>query len=337
MKQPQKNAYFTPVKEQEKKKISNIFKSKPKQELIKTEIGKVEQGKVDQEKKTYFCFKCWKDFPLSEKDDHVLVHNMDEEEKRVLNSMQANPKECIQDYKFEECHLSNKDIELLNSTVKSRGVHANPFDFKRKSMSNPFNKTNDSNRAKQNDKIDCSNSLFSNAKNKSNSNKNNNKYYNNQITALNHVNAQNEIVLGFNGNDQNINNKKTFNLNIQDLSNVVDLIQDRLVDDNRPNANRPRVITNAFPYSIHNLNSKTKTKTSLNELNNKISQLSETVIETLDKLNSDNMECAICLIDYKLFDKCIYLPCIHYFHSQCIKDWLIKKQDCPICLNNPFS
>ena len=42
-------------------------------------------------------------------------------------------------------------------------------------------------------------------------------------------------------------------------------------------------------------------------------------------------ECVICLYEFKNGDKFISLPCIHIFHAYCIKNWLKKQKNCPIC------
>ena len=41
--------------------------------------------------------------------------------------------------------------------------------------------------------------------------------------------------------------------------------------------------------------------------------------------------CDICLVEFKMDDVLIYLPCIHRFHEECIVGWLSKKALCPIC------
>ena len=72
---------------------------------------------------------------------------------------------------------------------------------------------------------------------------------------------------------------------------------------------------------------------------------SEEFINNLDEFIVDedfekrNLQCSICLEDFKLNDKYILLPCnedSHYFHSGCetcsgIKEWLKRKNTCPMC------
>lgn len=55
-------------------------------------------------------------------------------------------------------------------------------------------------------------------------------------------------------------------------------------------------------------------------------------------VNSDNentyktLECNICMDEYKQHDPVIKLFCKHYFHKDCIKNWLCNERvTCPIC------
>lgn len=41
--------------------------------------------------------------------------------------------------------------------------------------------------------------------------------------------------------------------------------------------------------------------------------------------------CAICLGDYETGEDLRELPCVHYFHTQCVDKWLGKNDVCPMC------
>lgn len=43
--------------------------------------------------------------------------------------------------------------------------------------------------------------------------------------------------------------------------------------------------------------------------------------------------CVICTEDIKIGEEILVLRCPgkHYFHSSCIKDWLVHRVNCPIC------
>lgn len=46
---------------------------------------------------------------------------------------------------------------------------------------------------------------------------------------------------------------------------------------------------------------------------------------------SKNNDCIICLLKFKLEESAKLLPCEHYYHEECIKNWLKKKNTCPYC------
>ena len=50
-----------------------------------------------------------------------------------------------------------------------------------------------------------------------------------------------------------------------------------------------------------------------------------------NKSNENKEKCMICLSHFKKGDKESTLPCLHMFHSNCIKKWMFEKSSCPIC------
>ena len=52
-------------------------------------------------------------------------------------------------------------------------------------------------------------------------------------------------------------------------------------------------------------------------------------LEELDIFLND--ECPICLEKLLIGDKVYLLPCSHYFHHDCIKDWVFRDNVCPSC------
>ena len=47
--------------------------------------------------------------------------------------------------------------------------------------------------------------------------------------------------------------------------------------------------------------------------------------------NSKHENCSICLDDFEVGKQCLYLPCMHLFHSKCIVHWLLNNNECPVC------
>ena len=41
--------------------------------------------------------------------------------------------------------------------------------------------------------------------------------------------------------------------------------------------------------------------------------------------------CSICCEDFMNNDEVRILPCNHYYHNNCIQEWLTKNPSCPMC------
>ncbi|CAI9289011.1 unnamed protein product [Lactuca saligna] len=64
----------------------------------------------------------------------------------------------------------------------------------------------------------------------------------------------------------------------------------------------------------------------------------KTVLGESCRLPNDDATCAICLSDYKPKESFRTIPeCNHYFHSECIDEWLKLNATCPVCRNSPES
>ena len=59
--------------------------------------------------------------------------------------------------------------------------------------------------------------------------------------------------------------------------------------------------------------------------------LPENEIEDSSKLPEDQRNCVICLGDFQDKELIIRLPCLHVFHSDCVKSWLGTHNSCPTC------
>lgn len=54
-------------------------------------------------------------------------------------------------------------------------------------------------------------------------------------------------------------------------------------------------------------------------------------IKDINKLDEEKKKCLICLENFQNGEYTRILPCIHIFHSDCIKKWMKTKKMCPIC------
>jgi len=50
-----------------------------------------------------------------------------------------------------------------------------------------------------------------------------------------------------------------------------------------------------------------------------------------EELKTSSAQCSICMTDYEDNEDVIRLSCEHFFHPDCIKDWLSHHNACPIC------
>lgn len=63
-----------------------------------------------------------------------------------------------------------------------------------------------------------------------------------------------------------------------------------------------------------------------------------TVLGESCRLPNDASTCAICLSEYKPKESLRTIPeCNHYFHAECIDEWLKLNATCPVCRNSPGS
>lgn len=42
-------------------------------------------------------------------------------------------------------------------------------------------------------------------------------------------------------------------------------------------------------------------------------------------------ECRVCLCDYEQGEDIVRLPCMHYAHTGCMEEWLVRSPRCPVC------
>ena len=50
-----------------------------------------------------------------------------------------------------------------------------------------------------------------------------------------------------------------------------------------------------------------------------------------NETKGEQKNCSICLEDFVVGDKIIYLPCFHYYHANCIEKWTQSSDKCPLC------
>jgi len=48
-------------------------------------------------------------------------------------------------------------------------------------------------------------------------------------------------------------------------------------------------------------------------------------------LPGDQTDCPVCITSFKKGEKLKSLPCVHFFHKDCIDSWLMVGHNCPVC------
>ena len=65
------------------------------------------------------------------------------------------------------------------------------------------------------------------------------------------------------------------------------------------------------------------------ELNRIMECLPSSIVN--EKIEGENNNCVICLGDFEQGDSVTTLPCVHMFHTECIKMWFKSNNHCPVC------
>ena len=130
----------------------------------------------------------------------------------------------------------------------------------------------------------------------------------------------------------NIRNNKYININ-QNRNNNINNIRSLSNMNNRRNNIRSNNIYNNINNNRYNNNvhENLNIKRFNSQRKHKINDFTQITIENINKLEEGNRYCSICLEDFKIREKVAVLPCIHFFHNNCIKNWIKKQNTCPIC------
>jgi hypothetical protein len=62
-----------------------------------------------------------------------------------------------------------------------------------------------------------------------------------------------------------------------------------------------------------------------------IDELPEMTVDEKSKSPQDKNECMICMSNFTIGEKVKIMPCTHFFHTACIREWFKANDTCPIC------
>ena len=292
----------------------------------------------------YTCLHCGKSVHKTHKYMHDLKCH--ESKKKTINNKNninnnnnkynnkhknnnSNKNQIIYNYKCEICGI------IMN--LKEKSDHLFCHEIEKNEMNEKYNNINVENEKKEKEEIkvnDILNFSFNDGEmsldiNKNNFNNNINNNRNNNIN--NNRNERNSLIynlLNRNNNRNNIINNNN-NLNI------------RRRRRNSMDYNRATIFNfNSSSSLSSGYNSGSNSRSdSLDIYHNDEAHIDDIInrncviskIKKTHKLSEDKKKCLICLEKFKKGDNIIILPCIHIFHSDCIKNWMKKQVLCPLC------
>lgn len=62
----------------------------------------------------------------------------------------------------------------------------------------------------------------------------------------------------------------------------------------------------------------------------RLDRLEDGIYQDMEQ-NEEQSTCAICLAEFSDHDILVDLPCGHHYHEECIRGWLVRKAQCPLC------
>ena len=268
---------------------------------------------------TYKCNKCGKNIPLREQRDHLLSHKLEQEEKDRLQAQRLQEEDLFDNLSPEEIEEQRKIEENIKRAQRQNNNYGNN------------NYRNNNFRNNNNNFIDHD---FDNDMNDMEMD------INDSFGQINMSGFPNMII--GETNDSRINN---INSRIGESNFFENLFNGNLDNNffNRPSSGNIRRIVipmdgmgNIGGFGgdddLNEMIERMLHHTRENPTDSAIvSELPETKIEDINKLDNDKKNCVICMEDFKKGDKSTNLPCLHMFHTNCIQNWLKTQNTCPIC------
>ena len=275
---------------------------------------------------TFICEKCGETLPQSEKNDHMLCHNLENEDQDYINDEN--------NLGFSQRTIDEqKEIERL---IKQQNERRRPMP----SQQNERNRQHNSGNRRNHINLDPDNNILLN----DDQNMLRNMVFPGMISGFPQIGRRSSNPIGHqnlritrtglngerilqqfssnNNDDMNQLNNMFSNMRISPLDMFSNNNQRRR---NNPfdNINNMDAILEQLLGSLGNYEHPTDQQI--------LNELPETQIDDVTKLSPEKKNCVICLEDFKNGEKATVLPCLHLFHNNCIQNWLKTQDCCPIC------
>ena len=271
---------------------------------------------VNIKQQIFVCNVCGERIPLNNKNDHLLCHKIEQEDKDLLQAKKIQDEDIFNNLSPEEVEQQLKIEQYIEQERQRNNTHNNNpnnniiFPSNNNFITNDFNLDPD----------------FGNL------NEMGNIITTTTSTNNNMGGSPNVIIRRFttNGNSPNFGNNMGnpdffsnffnpgFNNNHPGMRRVMIPISFMGNGGNQNDLNE--MIERMLHYSREN-----PTDQAI------VSELPETKIDDIKKLDKDKQNCVICMEDFKNGDVTTNLPCLHMFHTNCIQSWLKTQNTCPIC------
>ena len=268
-------------------------------------------NRVNVKQQVFVCNFCGARIPLNNKNDHLLCHKIEQEDKDLLQAKKIQDEDIFNNPLPEEVEQQLKIEQYIKQqNQRNNTLNNNP------NNNNIFPSNNDFNLDPDFGNLNGMGNIIT------------------TTTSNNNMGGvPNVIIRRFtsNGNSPNFGGNMG---NPDFFSNIFN----QGFNSNDPQGMRRIMIPISFMGSGGNQND-------LNEMIERmlhysrenptdqaiVSELPETKIDDIKKLDKDKQNCVICMEDFKNGDVTTNLPCLHMFHTNCIQSWLKTQNTCPIC------
>jgi hypothetical protein len=230
--------------------------------------------------------------------DHLYCHQIEEDNK-------------IDNNKNEEAESPNTEDKIKNIPIKIFGFFEN-IGNKAKEI---FSKEDNDNNTKKDEPGKVAN-FFSKVRDKINEKIDDIK------TNLSNNNEEEERRNSYRNNRNHI---------LQNILNIRNRNRnDRIDSDYRDSDNIDDLLIR-FEDEDNNINLKKDNLFKEEDANEILRYIPCSIIQEEKLKNENNNKCVICLYEFKIGDKVSTLPCLHLFHNECLKNWILRSTWCPIC------
>ena len=290
--------------------VSN--ESQPKISEKQPNMNVQNQAQKPIEKPNQKCPKCGIEFPINEMADHLLVHQLDEEN----NVPEGDPQDQFDQEPLNELNQNYDNNEEMNN---------NQYEYQMSNNSQPQVQSVQRTQHMTTDQNGYSTEVIEEVSGNMK-----------KVTIIKRAPNGNIVSQS---TESVVNNSTSMNFNGMPMStglhfgsgplNLSSIGFDGVLSSfmNHPFFNSMINNQNNLEDFVDNLNQPPQHPVSEQIIN----ELPEITIDSVDKLDGDKKECIICLNSFKQGDKALILPCIHLFHKDCIKNWFTTQNTCPIC------